>query len=96
MAQITRNATFSISAASTEILPANLKRVAFVIIPITAGITATIAKGTEAAIANAGIVLSANQPYGESDGAPFRCWRGNIQAIGSGNGSLAVMETIEV
>lgn len=96
MAQLIRNSSASVSATSTEILPANVKRVAFSVIPLTTGVVVTLAKGSVVAVAGNGVVLTKNQPYFESDGQPFHCWRGPVQAVSDASGTVAISEVIEV
>jgi hypothetical protein len=55
----------------------------------------TIAKGDSAAIANQGIVLQPTGIYSESTSEGFKCWSGAVQAIGSGAGSVAIVESWE-
>lgn len=90
--------TVSVSATSTTVSTSRLnlpRRTSFFLVPLTAGVTVTVTKGDGAAVANAGIVLIQNQAYLESDSEGFLCWQGAIQAIASGNGSVAVVEVFE-
>lgn len=93
--QIVRNTSASVSTASIEILPANIRRKLFSIVSLTAGVTTTIAKGDVPAVANNGIVLSQGQGVWESDGENFQCWKGAIQVIASGAGTIAISEMME-
>jgi hypothetical protein len=73
------------------------RRKSITIIPLTAAVTVTIVKtdpsGT--AVANKGIVLTANQPMTESDFGDSKCYQGAYLVVGSGNGTVAVSEDFE-
>lgn len=94
--QAVRNETVSVSGTSVPIMslvPSGAIRTQFAIIPLSAGVTVTIAKGDQAAVANAGIVLIQNQPYVEATDGGYICWQGPVQIVASGAGSVAVMES---
>lgn len=87
----------SVSATSTKIASdvGMFMRRKQIIVTNLSAITVTIAKGDVAAVANTGIILSQNQSWFEADDASFNCWQGQIQAIGSGAGTLSVVEVFE-
>lgn len=90
--------TVSVTATASTLSPTRLGRKArssFLITPLTAGVTVTISKSDEPAVANQGIVLIANQSYLESNADNFRCWQGALQVVASGNGSVAIVEVFE-
>lgn len=90
--------TVSVSATAAELSATRLgrkRRTQIIIVPLTAGVTVTITKGDSTAVANAGIVLTANQAFVEADDGGFKCWQGAIQVVASGAGSVAINETFE-
>jgi hypothetical protein len=96
----TRNSEYTLSATSGEALSGvsstySLKRTQFIITNTSAVAVATITKGTTPAVANQGIILQPNGSYLESTDSGFTCWQGAIQAVGTGAGSLAIVETFE-
>jgi len=99
--QGTINKTYACSATSGEALfdrseqALGTRRTAFTIVPLSAGVTVTVALGDVPAVADAGIVLSANQPYSESSDGGFECWQGAVQIVASGAGNVAIRETLE-
>lgn len=95
MAQYNRNSSVSVTTTSVRVLIANQGRKALYIGNLTAGVTVTIQKGETAAIQNEGIVLSQGQNWFESNGENFECWKGEIQVIASGAGTIAVSEMFE-
>jgi len=95
--QYANEGSATISTSSILVLRADPKRTSFIITNTSgAGVAATIHKGVDAAVANQGVVLQQNGIYGESDNDGFRCWKGEIQVIGSAAGSVAFSETKEV
>jgi len=93
--QSTRNDSFSATTSSAEALPERAgRRLAFVITPVTAGVTIFIGKGPVAVATNTGIPVQVNQNYVESNSEGFQCWQGPIQILGSGAGTVAISETL--
>lgn len=98
MAQGTSNSTVTIAATSTQAVKAvagQLRRTSLIIVNTSGAAVVTIAKGDSAAVANIGIVLQPTGLYVESTSEGFTCWQGAVQAIGTGAGSIAVVETWE-
>lgn len=92
--------TVSISGTAIELSATRLglkRRKSFVLVPTTAGVTATIIKGGEfgSGAVLAGIPLGANQLYGEADSDNFNCWQGPINVIASGAGAISISETFD-
>ena len=95
MIQLTRNENTTTSATSKEIVHENMYRRA-IYLTNTSGAAITISKGVAPAVLNEGIVLQLNCTWFETDSEGFGCWKGAIQVIGSGAGTLAISETSEV
>jgi hypothetical protein len=95
MIAITRNE--SLITAATKIIAAqeNMHRTA-IYITCTSGNAITIVKGNVLAAAGAGIVIQPNSTWFETNSEGFACWKGDVQVIGTGAGTIAVSETIEV
>lgn len=93
---INRNSSVAVTSTSQRVLLANHKRKVIYISALSAGVTITIAKGEIAAVPNEGIILSQGQTWFEGDGSGFQCWKGEIQVVASGNGTIAISEMIEV
>jgi len=94
--QQTRSSTVTVSATSQQVCPqisGGFKRTQLMIFPLTAGVTVTIDKSDNAAVANQGIVLVANQPYVEATDGGYICWQGPVQCVASGAGSISVVES---
>jgi len=90
--------TVSVTATAAQLSNSRLglpRRTSFSIIPLSAGVTVTVAKGDAPAVVNEGIVLIQNQAYIESDSDGYNCWQGAIQIVASGNGSVAVTEVFQ-
>lgn len=91
--------TVSVSTTSTELSPTRLgrtRRTSFLIVPLTAGVTVTITKGEQDAVANQGYVLTQNQPYVEATSEGFLCYQGALQVVASSAGSVSIVEVFEV
>lgn len=87
----------TVTTSSSQLLPSRLgkkPRTQLVIIN-TSATTVTLVKGEQTAVANAGIRLTQNQTYIESTDAGSKCWQGAIQAVASGNSTVAYVETIK-
>lgn len=94
MAELTRNGSITLVAATgKDVLLENQQRKAF-FITNTGGAAVTLNKGTNAPAVGSGIVLQPNQVYFEGDTEGFGCWKGRISAISAAAGSLGVSETI--
>lgn len=93
--QLTNNKTITTAATTIQIVTENLRRTA-IYVTVTSGNAVTIVKGSGSAVAGEGIVLQPNSTWYESDSEGFNCWKGEIQAIGTGAGTVAVSETVEV
>jgi len=89
----------SVSGTASVVSPTRLgkaKRSFFSLIPITAGVTVTLVLGDSAPAVNQGIVLIQNQFFLQSlDTNGKGVYQGNIQAIASGAGQVAVVELFE-
>lgn len=89
----------SVSGTPTRILLSRLGesfRNFLSIIPTDAGITCTVTLGPVGVAANQGIVLIQNQPFVQSmDTNGKGIYQGEIWVTASGNGHVAVQETIE-
>jgi hypothetical protein len=90
--EVVRNEIFTTAEGSAEALHSNLKRKSIFITNIT-GATKTICKGDVQGVANAGIVIQANATWFDSDSEGYSCWKGAIQIVDSGAGSIAISET---
>jgi hypothetical protein len=97
--QISAPTTATLSTSSLEILPAlngtKWRRVQMIIINTSAATNATIVKGSNPAIATQGIFLIPNGSYLEGTDGGFTCWQGAVQAVGSGAGTISIIETKE-
>lgn len=85
----------SVSGTEGELSPSRLgrkRRMQIVITPITAGVTIYVSKGDDAAAANKGIVLTANQSFVEADDQGFRSYQGQYRVVASGAGTVSVIE----
>lgn len=91
--------TLTVGTSDVEISATRLgktRRTFFSIVPLTAGATITLTFGDSPAVANKGVVLSANQPYIETDDPGAPCYQGAIHAISSAPGSsVAIVERFE-
>ncbi len=98
MTQIVRNGSVTIGATTTRACMAVMvgyKRTQLIITNTSAAAVATIVKGNQAAVANAGIRLPPNGSYLESTDSGFMCWQGEVQVIADAAGTVAVVETLE-
>jgi hypothetical protein len=89
----------AVSATASTLSPTRIgrtKRSFFSVIPVTSGVTVTIVFGDSVAEVEKGIVLIQNQPFSQSLDINGRgVYQGTIQAIASGNGDVAFVETFE-
>lgn len=96
MGRISRNESVTTAATSVQAAPARYNRVGIYITNNNAT-AITISKGDSAAVANQGIPLQPTTTWYEVDsGEGYRCWRGAIQVIGGGAGTIAVSEDMEL
>ena len=89
----------SITTTSSTILrdrSGGLKRSQLVITNTSAATRITISKGDVVAVDGQGITLAAGASYYESTDGGYTCWQGAVQAVGNGNGTLAVVESFEL
>lgn len=95
-AQTSSNSSVTISASSgivTSARTGSLVRQQLLIVNTSAAAVVTITKGDVAAISGSGIILQPNGAYIESTDGGFVCWQGAVQGIGTGAGSVSVVET---
>jgi hypothetical protein len=96
VSRISRNELLTTAATSVQVAPARQNRVGIYITNVT-GDAVTISKGETAAVLNNGIVLQPTTTWYEVDsGEGYRCWRGAIQVIGIGAGSVSISEDMEI
>jgi len=97
MEQMSRNSSVSVSATSVQACNKVLggyKRIQLIITNTSAAAVVTITKGSNAAIAGAGVRLPPNGSYLESTDSAFICWQDEIQAVADAAGTIAVVETL--
>lgn len=86
------NTTATLSASRLGLT----RRIFFSVIPITAGVTATVVLGDGTPAANTGIPLIQNQPFSMADDASGAgCFQGPIQCVTSGAGQVAFTEIFD-
>lgn len=98
MAQSSSQSSVTIGATSVQAVPDRsgiLKRTQLIITNTSAAVVATITKGNVAAVAGTGIVLQANGTYVESTDGGYTCWQGAVQVVGSGAGTISVVESFD-
>jgi hypothetical protein len=86
----------TITTASKQILPriiGGLTRTQLIITNTSTTATATITKGETIAVAGQGVVLQPNQSYIEATDGGYICFQGEVQAVGSANGTLSITES---
>lgn len=97
--QISAPLNATLSTTSLEILPqvsgTGYKRTQIIITNTTAGLVATIIKGSNSAVNGQGIILQPNGSYVEASDGGFTCWQGAVQGICTGAGTLSIVETKE-
>lgn len=90
-----RNATVTVGVTATQVLPITKPaRTRYVIKNMSGvGVQVTIVFGRdEVAVAGSGIVLDPGDMISDSDSEGFECFKGEIQAIATAPGTLAVFE----
>jgi len=95
---VTQNSSSSVSATSTQVLPAvtgAMQRSQFIITNTSAAAIVTIAKGEVSATAGAGIRLSPGSSYLESTDSGFKCWQGAVQAVADAAGTIAIVQSFQ-
>ncbi len=92
--QSSRNETVAVGTTSVVVFSSQKKRTEFTAYnSSTGGQTITLNFGSKAAVALAGIVLSAGQAFASSNSENFLCFQGVITAISSAAaGQLSVLE----
>lgn len=97
--EVSTPSTVSVSATASTLSATRLGRAPrsfFSIIPLSAGVTVTVTFGDSPAVANAGLVLSTNQPYLEAKGDNFIPYQGTINIVASGAGTVAYVERFDL
>ena len=94
------NNSLSISTTSLEVCKTRagggLVRTQLIITNTSSTATkATIAKGDQAAVSLAGIVLGPSGTYVEATDGSYTCYQGPVQVVGDGSGTIAVVESFE-
>lgn len=90
-----RNATVTVGAAAVRVLAMTLPyRTRYAIKNVSgAGVSVTISFGRDKVpVLNEGIVLEPGDLISDSDNQGFECFKGEINAIATGAGTLAVFE----
>jgi hypothetical protein len=96
--QMIQNSSASVSATSTQVLPAvsgSLVRSQLIITNTSAAAVVTIAKGEISATAGAGIRITPGSSYLESTDSGFRCWQGSVQAVADAAGTVAIVQSFQ-
>ena len=98
MGQLSRSSSVSVSAISTQAcnkVMGGYKRTQLIITNTSAAAVVTISKGSNAAIAGAGVRLPPNGSYLESTDGGFLCWQEEVQIVADAAGTVAVVETLQ-